>query len=134
MLPYINITEMTTTSNKFKLIFISPLHITALVNLCFQKTGTDFDRYRDVWDRVLEMGLEIFQLRNIYNAEKIGWVIDSAISSRHNIAEDQDSSQLDNGTSIYLFQVKLAMILNFIVHGSNNFLVQYDEESAWYDA
>ena len=77
------------------------------------------------------MGLEINQLKNIYNAEKIGWVIDSAISNRHNIVQDPTSSQLENGTSIYLFQVKLAMILNFMVHGNNNFLVQYDEESAW---
>ena len=77
------------------------------------------------------MGLEISQLRNIYNAKKIGWVIDSAVSSRHNVPENLQSSEFENGTNIYQFQVKLAMILNFIVHGDYNFLVQYDEESAW---
>ena len=59
--------------------------------------------------------------------------MDSAISSRHNVPEEEtaSNSQLESGDSIYKFQVKLAMILNFIVNGEKNFLVQYDEESAW---
>jgi hypothetical protein len=50
------------------------------------------------------------------------------------VVENLSSTNLESGTSIYRFQVKLAMILNFIVNGAHNYLVQYDEESAWQDA
>ena len=89
------------------------------------------ERYQNVWDNILEIGLEINYLKNVYNISKIGFLIDSALSDRHNISEIRSTANLENGNNIFNFQVWIAMAVALMVNGQYNFIVQYDEEAAW---
>ncbi len=93
--------------------------------------GSESERYKDVWDNILEIGLEINYLKNVYNISKIGFLIDSALSKRHNMLEKASTENLENGTNIFNFQVLIAMSVALIVNGQYNFIVQYDEDAAW---
>jgi len=70
-------------------------------------------------------------LKNIYNITKIGFLLDSSISRRHNIAEKSATEKLENGKDIFAFEILLAVIITFIVNGPQFFIVQYNEKSAW---
>jgi hypothetical protein len=68
--------------------------------------NTEDFRYRDVLDNLMEIGQELTYLKNVYNISKLGFAIDSSISNRHNVQDNFDqSSQLQNGQSIFKFQV-----------------------------
>jgi len=80
----------------------------------------------------LEIAQELNALKNIYLVDKVGYLIDSAISSKYTIPNDLRSEHLKNASDIFKFQLKLVGIFQTILNVPNSFLIQYDEESAWY--
>ena len=87
--------------------------------------------FRDVYDEVLKIAFELLAIKDVYKVSKLGFLIDSAISARHNVVNDPFTEPLENGTLIFQFQINLAKILSHIVQGQKNYVVQYDEQSAW---
>ena len=77
------------------------------------------------------MVLEINALKNLHNITKIGFLIDSAISNRHNIKFSPGTDFIDNGNAIFYFQLLLVQLISLAVNGQKNYFVQFDEESAW---
>ena len=96
-----------------------------------QTANTADQRYQDVYQQVLEMVLEINTLKNLHNITKIGFLIDSSISNRHNIQFGPDTDFIDNGNYIFIFQLILVQLITLAVNGQKNYFVQFDEESAW---
>jgi hypothetical protein len=47
-----------------------------------------------VWDNLLEIILEINYLKNLYNVTKLGFLYDTAMSSRHNQLENPNTGNL----------------------------------------
>jgi hypothetical protein len=97
----------------------------------FQTLNTEDERYRDVYNDVLEIALEITQLKNIYNVTKIAWLFDSALSSVHNAKEIHNTGNLENGHNIFHFEILLLQALVLIINSQMNYFVQYNEQSAW---
>ena len=93
--------------------------------------GTEDERFREVYDSILEIGLELQFLKNLYNITKVGFLFDSALSSRHDNPEKGNTDNLENGHNIFHFEVYVLMALAFIIHAPANYLVQYNEDSAW---
>ena len=87
--------------------------------------------YRDVYDDVLKIAFEIMAIKDVYKIARLGFLIDSAISNKYNAVNDPYTEHLENGTLIFQFQINLAKILMHIVQGQKNYVVQYDEQSAW---
>ncbi len=97
----------------------------------FQTLNTENERYREVYDNILETALEITQLKNNYNVTKIAWLLDTALSSRHTQAELRNTGNLENGQNIFHFEILLLQALVLIINSQFNYFVQYNEETAW---
>ena len=63
----------------------------------------------------------------------IGFLVDSALSNRHNVATGSSPmlTTQTKGDKIFFFQIFVAMMLTLIVNAESYSIVQYDEESAW---
>ena len=85
-----------------------------------------------MYDELLEIGLEIQFLKNLYNITRVGFLFDSALSNRHSALENARSEKLENGHNIFHFEIYLLMALAFIIHAPAYYIVQYNENSAWY--
>ena len=96
-----------------------------------QSLRIEDERYRDVYDRVLKIASEITNLKNANNVTKIAWLFDSALSSRHLAKEKIDTNNFENGHNIFHFTITLLQLLVLMVNGQKNFLIQYNENSAW---
>ena len=70
-------------------------------------------------------------MKNIYNITKLGFLLDSSISSRYNVSEKWATEKLENGKDIFAFEIFLAVVIAYIVNGPQNFIVQYTEKAAW---
>ncbi len=70
-------------------------------------------------------------LKNIYNVQKVGFLIDSAIGSEFNRPDNLLSEKLQNATNIFKFQLQLVGIFHMILNIPNAYLIQYDEAAAW---
>ena len=101
--------------------------------ILFQTLNTENERYRDVYDDVLEIALEITQLKNNYNITKIAWLFDSALSSVYAQKEIKNTDKLENGHNIFHFEILLLQALVLIINSQMNYFIQYDEQSAWYN-
>ncbi len=84
-----------------------------------------------MYDDVLEIALEITQLKNNYNITKIAWLFDSALSSVHAQKEVKNTGNLENGHNIFHFEILLLQALVLIINSQMNYFVQYDEQTAW---
>ncbi len=93
--------------------------------------GTEAERFRVLYDEILETALEIKYLKNIYNAQNIAFLIDSAMSSRYTMADDIIKERFTNASNIFKFEIMLGFILDTVIQNSHTFLVQYDEQFAW---
>ena len=60
----------------------------------FQTYGDERERYKEVYDNLLEIILEINLLTKIYNVTKLGFLYDTALSSRHSMNEDATTGNL----------------------------------------
>lgn len=98
---------------------------------CFQTIGTENERFRVLYDEILEAALEIKYLKNVYNAQNIAFLIDSAMSSHYTRADDILKERFTNASNIFKFEVMLGFILETVIQNTNTFLVQYDEQFAW---
>lgn len=98
---------------------------------CFEQTfRNETARYKEVYDYILETALEIKALKNIYNVTKVGFIIDATVS-KYDAKNGTIGGVTGNlAQGIIGFQYLIAVILMTIL-GSNNYLVQFDEESAW---
>jgi len=84
-----------------------------------------------LYNDILEAALELNFLKNTYNVQKVGFLIDSAISSKYTLPNDLRSEKLRNASDIFNFQLELVGILQMVLNVSNTYLIQYDEENAW---
>jgi hypothetical protein len=83
-------------------------------------------------NKILEITLDIHEIRNIYNVSKIGFLIDSSLSSRHlNNADSIMGGELDNGTNIFALQLEIAKTIGIVNRGVVKPIVQFDENGAW---
>jgi hypothetical protein len=98
---------------------------------CFQTDGTENERYKEVYDNLLEIILEINLLTKIYNVTKLGFLYDTAMSSRHGINENPATGNLENGHNTFHVYFMLMQAILLAVNGQKNYIVQYNEESAW---
>jgi len=98
---------------------------------CFQTYGDERERYKEVYDNLLEIILEINLLTKIYNVTKLGFLYDTALSSRHSMNEDATTGNLENGHNIFHVYFLILQAIMLAVNGQKNFVVQYNEESAW---
>ncbi len=101
------------------------------VYLIFQTIGSENERFRVLFDEILEAALEIKYLKNIYNAQNVAFLIDSAMSSRYTMADNVLSERFTNASNIFKFEVMLGFVLENVISNTNTFLVQYDEQFAW---
>ncbi len=53
-----------------------------------QTFKSERQRYKEVYDNLLEIILEIDALTKIYNVTKLGFLFDTAMSSRHGVSEN----------------------------------------------
>lgn len=98
----------------------------------FQTYGSENFIYSSVLNKILEVALEINQIKNNYNISKIGFLIDSSLSQRHlNNVNDVSGGEFDNGTNIFALQMEIAKSLSFIFGTVRRQVVQYDENGAW---
>jgi hypothetical protein len=102
-----------------------------LNSLFFQSLSVEDAAYREVYDRVLEIATEITNLKNTFNVTKIAWLFDSALSSRHLAKENTNTEKLENGHNIFHFTITLLQILVLMINSQKNYLIQYNEKSAW---
>lgn len=98
---------------------------------CFQTDGSENERYKEVYDNLLEIILEINLLTKIYNVTKLGFLYDTAMSSRHGVNENPSTGNLENGHNTFHVYFLLMQAILLAVNGQKNFIVQYNEESAW---
>ena len=96
--------------------------------------GTELNRYVNIYEDVLKIVFDIKAIMNLHNLTKVGYLIDSSISDRHDPAFSPGiaNSSFRNRTSDYIFyfEYMLAHILLFGVDMAPYF-VQYDQTSAW---
>ena len=100
--------------------------------LYLQTLGTENGQYKDVYDNLMEIGLELNCLKNIYNISRVGFLLDSAVSSRQ---QDMILLHGENVTTAFLifdFQTLLLQTLAMMTQGQRNYIVQYNEDSAWW--
>ena len=88
-------------------------------------------RYHEVYNDILETALELKALKNIYNVQKVAFLIDSAIGSEFNMQDNLLTEKLQNATNIFKFQLQLAGIFQMILNIPDTYLIQYDESAAW---
>ena len=96
-----------------------------------QTLGTENGQYKDVYDNLMEIGLELNFLKNLYNIRKVGFLLDSAVSSRQ---QDMILVNGENVTTAYLifdFQKLLLQTLAMMTQGQKNYIIQCNEEYAW---
>jgi hypothetical protein len=70
------------------------LAITIIAELNFQTYDSEQERYKEVYNHLLEIILEINLLTKIYNVTKLGFLYDTALSSRHSISKDPNTENL----------------------------------------
>ena len=80
-----------------------------------QKLNTEDERYREVWDNLLEIILEINYLKNLYNVTKVGFLYDTAMSSRHNALENPNTGNLVNFIFILFWNLKKHEKINVLL-------------------
>jgi hypothetical protein len=83
------------------------LAITIIAQLKFQTYGSEQERYKEVYDHLLEIILEINLLTKIYNVTKLGFLYDTALSSRHSISEDPTTENLVTSLNFNNYQDKI---------------------------
>jgi hypothetical protein len=85
-----------------------------------KKYGSEANRYREVWDDILEAALEINLLKNIYNVTQLGFLIDTSISRHHNVSEKVTTENIENGKNIFSFEILIALVVAYIINSQNN--------------
>lgn len=93
--------------------------------------GTENYAYRDILDDLFELASEINIVRNVYKVTRVGFLLDSSISSTYNVPDDPFDDTLKNGTEIYQFQAMLSKLLVYLTGTNRNYIVQFDEQKAW---
>ena len=88
--------------------------------------------FQDFFSDIQEIAQEINALKNLYGITKIGFALDSSVSERYNVPfEDKLLVGFTEAQSIFAVQTVIVNILSAMVNGAQNFVVQYDESSAW---
>ncbi len=85
--------------------------------------------YRDLFNEIQEIAHEINALKNLYGITKIGFALDTSVSKKYNVTSQDDTNT--EAFIIFRIQAYIATLMSEMVNGPKNFIVQYDESSAW---
>ena len=100
---------------------------------CFQVEDTDSERFREVYDDIYRIGMDLRKLKNMYAVNATAIMLDSTLASYHGDPALSLSME-DTADAIWQFQKHLAGIVTMLTGADDDhnpfFITQFNENSA----